>query len=358
MRRRLHVPVTILALACGIALGASQSVVAQSASADANTVRVPWGDPDLQGVWDFRTITPLERPEELAGKAVLTEEEAAEFQREWSHEQNRDRRDGAGTTEVASDGRSDVTRAYNEFWWDRGTEVVSDRRSSLIVDPPNGRIPALTPEGQRKAEVQVAERRGWTAIDVHRRGPADGPEDRSVAERCILGFNSGPPMIPSAYNNNVRVVQAPGYIVLLNEMVHNARIVPLDGRPHLPGDVRQWVGDSRGRWDGTTLVVETKNFTNKTRFTARAEDPLGGPPSAENLRLVERFTRVDVDTLLYEFTLNDVTTWTRPWTASVPMKRSDDLLFEYACHEGNYGMTNLLAGARAEERVEGDAAIR
>ena len=139
-----------------------------------------------------------------------------------------------------------------------------------------GEFPALTPEGQRKAEVQAAERRRWTAIDVHRRGPADGPEDRSVAERCILGFNSGPPMIPSACNNNVRVVQAPGYVVLLNEMVHNARIVPLDGRPHVPGNVRLWVGDSRGRWDGTTLVVETKNFSSKTRFTARAADPLGG----------------------------------------------------------------------------------
>ena len=351
MPRRLHVPVAIFTLLGGIALGASQPAAAQSASPNANTDRVPWGDPDLQGVWDFRTITPLERPDSLVGKTVLTEEEAAEFQREWADVENRDRRDGAGTDDVADDGRSDVARAYNEFWWDRGTEVVSDRRTSLIVDPPDGRIPALAPEGQRKAELRAAVRRGWSATDVDRRGPADGPEDRGTSERCILGFNSGPPMIPSAYNNNVRVVQAPGYVVLLNEMVHNARIVPLDGRPHLPDDMRQWVGDSRGRWDGATLVVETSNFTNKTGFR-------GAPGSVENLHLVERFTRVDADTLLYEFTFNDATTWTRPWTVAVPMKRSDGQLYEYSCHEGNYGMTNLLAGARAEERAEGDAATR
>ena len=204
---------------------------------------------------------------------MLTAEEAAEFEREWSHEQNRDRRDGVGTAEIASDGRSDVTRAYNEFWWDRGTEVVSGRRTSLIVDPPDGRIPSVD---AGRSEKSGGPGGGTASVDVHRRGPADGPEDRSVAERCILGFNSGPPMIPSAYNNNVRVVQAPGYVVLLNEMVHSARIVPLDGRPHVPGNVRLWVGDSRGRWDGTTLVVETKNFSSKTRFTARAADPLGG----------------------------------------------------------------------------------
>ena len=304
--------------------------------------RTPWGDPDLQGVWDFRTITPLERPAELAGKEVLTEEEAAEFQREWAEVQNRDRRDGSGTNEVASDGRTDVARAYNEFWWDRGTEVVPDRRTSLIVDPPDGRIPALTPEGQKKAKAREDERRRWSQVDVWRRGPADGPEDRGVSERCILGFNSGPPMMPSAYNNNVHVVQVPGYVVLLNEMVHNARIIPLDGRTHLPPNVRQWVGDSRGRWEGDTLVVDTKNFTDKTRLRRSAG-------SAENLHLVERFTRVDADTLRYEFTFNDPTTWAGPWTAVVPMSKSESQLFEYACHEGNYGMTNLLAGARAEE---------
>ena len=350
MHPRLPVTIAVLALLGSITLCATQSA-AQSASPSANTVTTPWGDPDLQGVWDFRTITPLERPDELAGKAVLTEEEAAEWQRDWANEQNRDRRDGAGTNEVASDGRSDVARAYNEFWWDRGTDIVSDRRTSLIVDPPDGRIPALSPEGERKAEIRAAERRGWTATDIDRRGPADGPENRGVSERCILGFNSGPPMIPSAYNNNVRVVQAPGYVVLLNEMVHNARIVPLDDRPRLPNDVRQWVGDSRGRWDGTTLVVDTRNFTSKTRAGRAAG-------SAENLHLVERFTRVDADTLLYEFTYNDETTWARPWTAAVPMKRSDDQLFEYSCHEGNYGMTNLLAGARAEERVERNASTQ
>lgn len=326
----------------------------QTAPADSNTTRVPWGDPDLQGVWDFRTITPMERPDELVGKTVLTEEEAAEFQREWADVENRDRRDGAGTNDVADDGRSDIARAYNEFWWDRGTEVVSDRRTSLIIDPPDGQIPALAPEGQRKADIRAAARRGWSATDINRRGPADGPEDRGVGERCILGFNSGPPMIPSAYNNNVLIVQAPGYVVLLNEMVHNARIIPLDDRPHLPDDMRQWVGDSRGRWDGATLVVDTRNFTSKTEFRLRPTNP----DSVGILHLVERFTRVDADTLLYEFTFDDAMTWTRPWTVAIPMKRNNDQLYEYSCHEGNYGMTNLLAGARAEERTEGNAATR
>ena len=163
---------------------------AQTGSDTWSVPRTPDGQPDLQGVWDFRTITPLERPAELAEKAVLSEEEAAEFQQRWASEENRDRRDGLGTTEVASDGRSDVARAYNEFWWDRGTEVVSDCRTSLIVAPPDGRIPALTPEGQRKAEARAAERSRWSAVDIDRRGPSDGPEDRGVSERCILGFNS------------------------------------------------------------------------------------------------------------------------------------------------------------------------
>ena len=191
MHPRLPVTIAVLALLGSITLCATQSA-AQSASPSANTVTTPWGDPDLQGVWDFRTITPLERPDELAGKAVLTEEEAAEWQRDWANEQNRDRRDGAGTNEVASDGRSDVARAYNEFWWDRGTDIVSDRRTSLIVDPPDGRIPALSPEGERKAEIRAAERRGWTATDIDRRGPADGPENRGCLRAVHFGFQFWP----------------------------------------------------------------------------------------------------------------------------------------------------------------------
>ena len=169
----------------------------------------------------------------------------------------------------------------------------------------------------------------------------EGPEDRALSERCILGFNAGPPMTPSAYNNNVQLFQTPDTVVIFNEMVHDARIVPLDGRPHLAGSVRQWMGSSRGRWEGDTLVVETTNFLRETSFTG----------SSANLRLVERFTRVADGTLLYEFTASDPTTYTRSWTAQVPMRLSDGHLYEYACHEGNYGMFNLLAGARAEERA-------
>ncbi|MCY3843493.1 MAG: hypothetical protein OXH69_08115 [Acidobacteria bacterium] len=297
-----------------------------AASAGQTEQRTSWGDPDIQGVWDFRTLTPLERPVELGDKEFLTAEEAAEFEAQQLAARDADRRDGA---ELPFGIGSDVERAYNQFWWDYGTNVIDDRRTSLIIDPADGRIP-YTEAGQAEAERFFAVLFGNVAA---------GPEDRALGERCILGFNSGPPMLPSAYNNNVQLFQTPDTVVILNEMVHNARIVPLDGRPHLPSDVRQWVGDSRGRWEGDSLVVETTNFLGETSFVA----------STSNLRLVERFTRTADDVLVYEFTVEDPTMWTRPWTAAVPMKRNDLPLFEYACHEGNYGMTNLLSGARVEE---------
>jgi len=296
-------------------------------------LRTAWGDPDLQGIWDFRTLTPLERPTELAGKEVLTDVEAAAFERATLEARNADRRDGADRPAGIG---SDVERAYNQFWWDYGNRINEDRRTSLIVDPPDGRIP-YTPEGRQRAARFFEDFFGKVAA---------GPEDRPLQERCILGFNSGPPMLPSAYNNNMQLLQTRDHVVIFNEMVHNARIVPLDGRPHLPSDLRQWVGDSRGRWEGDTLVVETKNFLRETSFSG----------SSAKMRLVERFRRVDADTLLYEFTVEDPTTWTRPWTAVVPMRPSEGLIFEYACHEGNYGMMNLLAGARALEKAAEDAA--
>ena len=292
------------------------------------------GHPDLQGIWDFRTITPLERPEELAGKEFLTVEEAALFERDTLARRDAERRDEDPSREGFVNGApvtADLARAYNQFWFDRGTSVLEDKRTSLIVDPPDGRIPARTDDGDRRAAMRRAA--GERA--------AIGPEDRGVAERCILGFNSGPPMNPSAYNNNVQVFQVPGYIVLLNEMVHNARIIPVDGRPHLDSDIRQWVGDSRGHWDGDTLVVETSNFTEKTNFRG----------SGRNMRLVERITRVADDTLLYDYTINDPESFERPWSVSVPMNRAELPLFEYACHEGNYGMPSSLSGARAIERA-------
>jgi hypothetical protein len=289
-------------------------------------LRTAWGAPDLQGVWDFRTLTPLERPKQLAGKQVVTDAEAAAFERATLEAQNADRRDNA---EKPAGLGSDIERAYNQFWYDWGNRVTEDRRTSLIVDPPDGLIP-WTSEGRQRAEMFLEAFSGKSAA---------GPEDRLLAERCILGFNSGPPMVPSAYNNNMQVFQTRDHVVILNEMVHSARIIPLDGRPHLPRTLRQWVGDSRGRWEGDMLVVETTNFLRETGFRG----------SSANMRLVERFRRVDADTLLYEFTVEDSTTWTRPWTAVIPMRPLEGQMFEYACHEGNYGMTNLLAGARALE---------
>jgi hypothetical protein len=321
--------------ACALAVivaAASPSISGQTRSSPVNKVpRTAAGKPDLQGVWDFRTITPLERPKELADKATLTAEEAAEFERTQTRNQD-DRTPTPGATVNGAATNADVSRAYNDFWWDFGKKVVTTRRTSLIVDPPNGRRPALTPEAQTKA---AARRAALERLAV-------GPEDRGVGERCILGFNSGPPMLPSAYNNNVQIFQTHDNVVLLNEMVHNARVIPLDGRPHLPSSVRQWVGDSRGHWEGDTLVVETTNFSRETAFQN----------SGPNLRLTERFSRQDADTLLYEFTVNDPSTWTQPWTAQVPMTLTSEPLYEYACHEGNYGMMNLLSAARAVEKEQ------
>jgi hypothetical protein len=289
---------------------------------DASAPRTPWGDPDLMGVWDFRSLTPLQRPSALADKAVLTPEEAATYQRERVAALDKDRRTADGLSTAG-----DVANAYNEFWWDYGKELTDDRRTSLVVDPSNGRIPDLTAAAaDRRAVVRAARRRdAWS------------PVDRGVAERCILGFNAGPPMNPSAYNNNVQIFQAPGYVVLLSEMVHDSRVVPIDGGSHLPAHVRQWRGDSRGHWDGETLVVESTNFTDKTSFSG----------SGPGLRLVERFTRIEGDTMLYEYTVDDSESFDLPWTVAIQMNASAQPLFEYACHEGNYGMANLMESARA-----------
>jgi hypothetical protein len=213
---------------------------------------------------------------------------------------------------------------------------MANKRTSLVVDPPDGRIPPMTPEGQARATRRA---------EALRR-PATGPEDRPLYERCIVGFNSGPPMIPSGYNNNFQLFQTRNHVVILNEMVHDARIVPTDGRPPLGQAIRQWAGDSRGRWEGDTLVVETKNFTNKGTGTISLR-----VTTDENLHLIERFRLIDANTLEYAFTVNDPTTWTRPWSAVVHMARSEDLMYEYACHEGNYGMEGILAGARADEKA-------
>jgi hypothetical protein len=298
------------------------------------------GQPDLQGVWGYATITPLERPAELGEKQVLTDEEAADLERRTAEIQDRDRRDNANTGQRGSDGRTDLDRAYNQFWWDFGTKTVATKQTSLVVDPPNGRIPPLTPEGQSRVRAN----RGLTTNSAREEGGAgrsyDSIYDRPLGERCLQWRTAGPPMLPGPYNNNVQLFQTRDYVVILNEMIHEHRMVPLDGRPHINPAIRQWMGDSRGRFEGNTLVVDTTNFTGKTPFQG----------SSDKLHLIERFTRVSPDLLMYEFTVDDPSTFTQPWKAAIPMTRNTEPIYEYACHEGNYSMATILAGARAQEK--------
>jgi hypothetical protein len=279
-----------------------------------------WGDPDLQGVWNFATLTPLERPRELAGKEVLTVEEVAEFEKLTLQE------------------RYATLSTGDREWWDPGTKVMNTRRTSLIVDPRDGRVPAMTPEAQKRAAARADARRG--------RGPADSWEDRSLQERCIWFGSAGPPMVPGPYNNDLQLMQTRDYVVMLNEMIHDVRIVPMRGGPRLGPNIRQWMGDSRGRWEGNTLVIETNNFTDERSFRG----------SGENLSVVERFTRVAADTIEYQFTVADPTTWTRPWSVAFSMTKIQGPLYEFACHEGNYlSMSGTLSGARVEEKAADQA---
>ena len=318
----------IFAVLGGLAISAAlfaQTPAPAAKSKSWTAPRTPDGHPDLQGIWSNATVTPLERPSELAGKAVLSDEEAAEFAKQTVQRNNVDQQRQKGT-------EADVARAYNDFWYDRGTKAIKTNRTSLIVDPTDGRIPAMTAEAQKRVSARADSRR------LH---PADGPEDRSLSERCLNWRTAGPPMVPSAYNNNYEIVQTADTVVIFNEMIHDARIIPMDGRPHLASGIRQWLGDSRGHWEGDTLVIETTNFSDKTAFQG----------SSEHMRLTERFKRVDADTLLYEFTVNDPEAFTKPWTAQIPSVRSDGAIYEYACHEGNYGMFGILSSTRAEEKA-------
>jgi hypothetical protein len=335
------VPTIVIAVASLAPLpvaGQSAPPQAQSAATKAWTApRTPDGKPDLQGVWDYRTITPLERPGALGTKAFFTDEEAAKFEQQENGRQNRDLIDPkVGGLNYPAGG----VVPYNEFWYDRGDKVVGTKRTSLIVDPPNGRLPPLTPDGEakakRRAEIGRQEQLGHPL--------ADSWEDRPLAERCILGANSGPPMTPGAYNNNFQLFQTPDHVVIVNEMIHEARVVPMDGRPHL--NIPQWKGDSRGHWEGDTLVVDTTSFKRNTSLAG----------SSAKMHLTERFTRTGPDALLYEFTVDDPSTWTKPWTAEIPTARIDVPVYEYACHEGNYAMIGILAGARADEKAVADAA--
>ena len=287
--------------------------------------RTAWGASDLQGVWDFRTITPLQRPEDLGNQEFLTAEEAANLEQEAVARDERLLLADARKTEAGGN-----VGAYNNFWMDRGTRTIGTKRTSLVIDPPNGRIPSMTAAGRARG----AERR-----DYRREHPADSWLDRSTFDRCILGFNTGPPMTPGGYNQNMQVFQTEDHVVILNEMVHDSRIIPIDGSPRT--GLGSWTGESRGHWEGDTLVIETQNFTDKTRWRG----------TTEAMTLVERLTRQDDATLVYTFTVTDEQTWEVPWTTEIPMRRSDQPLYEYACHEGNYSMEGILSGARSDERV-------
>lgn len=320
-----HIAVVVL-LGCAAAPVAGQTKATPARTAD--------GKPNLAGIYSFSTITPLQRPDALKGKATLNEEEASAFEASENTRLNRDLFDpekGQPSAGYAPRAQGGVL-SYNEFWYERGSKLTKDKRTSLIFDPPGGTIPL----------TDAARRRVAAMRQLSDSGLGDSYADRPVADRCLQGFNSGPPMTPGAYNNNVQIVQSPGYVVILNEMVHNARIIPTDGRPHTK--LRQWSGDSRGRWEGETLVVDTINFRRETSL----------PGSTADTHVIERFTRVDADTLKYEFTVSDAGSYTQPWSAMVPLAKIPGPVFEYACHEGNYALPNILAGARAQEKQKAD----
>lgn len=290
--------------------------------------RTPWGAPDLQGTWSFATVTPLERPANVTAQ-FLTAAEIAEIERKAVI---------AATDEArGADAARDVAGAYNDFWWDRGTRVAG-RRTSLIVDPENGRLPDLTPEARRWADSAEAKR-----VQETRRGnlPASSYEDTDLWDRCLT---RGVPIVPGPYNNNIQIVQTPTHVVINHEMIHDVRIVPLDNRPHTSSKVPQWFGSARGHWEGETLVVESRNISAKQELPFEPRMPASG------MNLTERFSRAPDGSLNYEFTVNDPKIYTRPWTAVLQMIPSEGEIFEYACHEGNHAMEGILKGSRLLEK--------
>ena len=308
----------------GFALPVTLTAQAEKRAAPRPSTKAPTiartadGKPDLQGIWDFAQLTPFERPDALAGKSSFaSDDEAEEFAQQRIDNNNKDRRDGGAA--------ADVERAYNDFWWDFGTRVA--KQTSLVIDPPSGRVPPLTEAAKARAGQRGGQR-------------YDNVEERPLAERCILGFNSGPPMIPSAYNNNMQLVQTRDYVMIHNEMIHSARVIDLRRQSHLAKDVRLLTGDSIGHWEGDVLVVDTTNFLKEGGFRG----------ATANMHLVERFSLDDQNTLRYKFTVDDPATWTAAWTASIPMTRTDDQMFEYACHEANFGLENVLKGGRFRDK--------
>jgi hypothetical protein len=309
-----------LALVAGLIVACAVVSPAAQSKAKPYGAKTPWGDPDLQGVWDYKTITPLERPANFGDRQFLTDEEVARLEA-----------NAAKRLDSPPDESTPIGLVHAPYMTDPGRKVDEDRRTSLIVDPPDGRIPPLTPDAQRR----LATRRGGG-----RDGGADGPENRSSLERCIT-WGLPTAILPGLYNNNIRVLQGPGYVAITHEMVHDTRIIPLDGRPPLSSRLHQWFGDSRGHWDGNTLVVDTANFSDKTNYRG----------SGATLHMVERFTRTGRNTVEYRLTVDDPTTWTKPWTVEERMRTSEGDLYEYACHEGNYGLHNILEVARDAEKA-------
>jgi len=328
---------TFCLIACMVGLVVSVPALAQDSASGWSAPRTADGHPDLQGVWANNNATPLERPEILGDREHLTAEELTSLQSRAGELFAQDSGDAAfGDSVFAAalaeaekfTSRDSGTGNYNHFWL---VERDWDTRTSLIIDPPNGRIPARTTEGQ----TRVDDRRSRRAIH------ARWTDDRSLGERCV---SFGAPRLGAGYNSYYQIFQTDTHVVMLMEMAHAARIIPLNGGPHIGSDIRQWLGDSRGHWEGETLVVETKNYSRKSYFQG----------AAENLEITERFTRVAPDVLEYEVTVNDPSTWTKPWSAMIPLRQSEDAVFEYACHEGNIGMEGILSGARALEKAEAE----
>ncbi len=311
-----------------LATAAAALLCSAGAVAQETVPRTPWGHPDLQGTWTNATLTPLQRPVELGEKEFYRPEELEAFAAQRRAATNADRPVPAG--EVGS---------YNDIFFERGSGGVKTGRTSLVIAPSNGRIPALTPAAQAAVERRTA------YMAAH---PADRPSDRWLTERCIM-FGATAPMLPEPYNNNYRIFQTPDHVVILVEMNHEPRVIPLDGSPHTSAAIAQWIGDSRGHFEGETLVVETRNFkfNEQSRFGVGYLNGL----SDENLVLVEQFTRTDADTIMYRATIEDPTIFTSPWTVEIPMTPSEGPIFEVACHEGNRGLEYILSGHRAQERA-------
>jgi hypothetical protein len=302
--------------------------------ADAQTARTPWGAPDLQGTWSNATLTPLQRPPELKDKEFFTPEEAKAYVRQRLSAVS-------GDENIQADKQSGNVGSYNDAWMDRGNDVVPTRRTSLIVDPKNGRVPPFTPEAQRQFESDQAHAKEH---------PADTPEDRYLTERCIVFGGGKAPMFPEPYNNNYYIVQTPDYVTIMAELNHEVRIIPIDGRPHFPSRVTQWVGDSRGHWEGDTLVVETTNQkTNRHFYGVQMLDSL----MSDKFKVVEQFTRSAPDQIRYRATVYDPV-FAAPWTVEMFMHPQTGDLVEYACHEGNYGLKGLLSAVREDEKREAE----